>query len=110
MRQWPRGLDLCAQSKITQQPTDVNGDDNDEEGEEEEEEEEEEMGPSDEGAADATKRTTFNPVAGRIVRSTRIDDDDDDWSVRSRTRGSSRCCGRQVPSRTMLICRQMGRY
>ncbi len=34
-------------------------------------------GASDEGAADATTTTTFDRVAGRIVRSTRIDDDDD---------------------------------
>jgi hypothetical protein len=81
VRQWPRGLDLCPQSQITQQPTDDNGDDNDEEGGEEEEEEEEEMGASDEGAADATTTTTFDPVAGRIVCSTWIDEDDDNWSV-----------------------------
>jgi hypothetical protein len=62
------------------------------------------------GRADATTTTTFDPAAGRIVRSTRIDDDDDDWSVRSRTRGSGRCCGRRVPSRTMSICRRMGRF
>jgi hypothetical protein len=87
VRQWPCGLDLCPQSQITQPPTDDNGDDDDEEGEEEEEEEEEEMGASDEGAADATTMATFDPAAGRIVRSTRIDDDDNDWSRRLRSSG-----------------------
>ncbi len=84
-------------TEITRQPTNNNGDDNNEEGGEEEEKEE--MGASDKGAADATTTTTFDQAAGRIVRSTRIDDNDDNWSVHSRTRGSRRCCGRQVPLR-----------
>jgi hypothetical protein len=74
---WPHGLDLCPQSQITQQPTDNNGYDNNKEGEEEEEEEEE-MGASDKGVANALTKTMFNPAAGRIIYSVRINNDNND--------------------------------
>jgi hypothetical protein len=75
VHQWPRGLDLCPQIQITQQPTNDNGGNNDNEGGEEEEEEE--MGTSDKGATDAMTTTTFDPEPGHIVRSMRIEDNND---------------------------------